>query len=62
MPSYLKTIYNGISLYYAGKNKNTIKLEPQKQNAVPFTSYTVAQHAAKKLAYEHLRDDFFIEE
>ncbi|WP_442894939.1 hypothetical protein [Bartonella sp. CB178] len=60
MTRYLETIYHGISLYYAGRENDTIRLEPKKQNAVPFISQEAAQHAAKNLAQEYRRDDFFI--
>ncbi|WP_336278510.1 hypothetical protein [Bartonella sp. CB175] len=60
MPSYLKTHYYRVPLYYAGRDKNIIKLEPQKYDAVLFISEKAAQSVAKKLAKDYLRDDFFV--
>ncbi|WP_208436276.1 hypothetical protein [Bartonella phoceensis] len=60
MASYLKTFYQGIPLYYAGNVKNTIKLEPQKQNAVLFLSRQDAERVAKNLVEEYFRDDFCV--
>ncbi|WP_455480545.1 hypothetical protein V3564_05320 [Bartonella sp. B12(2025)] len=60
MASYLKTFYRGIPLYYAGNAYNTIRLEPQKHNAVLFTSQKVAECFAKNLEEEYLRNDFSV--
>ncbi|WP_332060222.1 hypothetical protein [Bartonella sp. CB74] len=60
MPSYLKTVYQGIPLYYAGRIQNTVKLEPKKYNALPFISQKAAEYVAKNLAEQYLRDDFSI--
>ncbi len=62
MGSYLKTFYQGIPLYYAGNTKTTIRLEPQKYNAVLFISREAAECAAKNLSEEYLRDDFCVVE
>ncbi|CAK02250.1 hypothetical protein [Bartonella tribocorum] len=60
MPSYLKTSYQGFPLYYAGKTRNLIRLEPQKHNAVLFISQEMAEMMAKNLAEEYCCYDFFI--
>ncbi|QEE09776.1 hypothetical protein D1093_09445 [Bartonella kosoyi] len=60
MPSYLKTSYRGFPLYYAGKTRNLIRLEPQKHNAVLFISQEVALSMAKNLAEEYCRCDFSV--
>ncbi|MBX4336481.1 hypothetical protein [Bartonella raoultii] len=61
MSSYLKTtVYKGFPLYYAGNNKKTIRLEPQKENAVSFISKKAAAYVAKNLAEKYQRNDFFI--
>ncbi|WP_144755777.1 MULTISPECIES: hypothetical protein [Bartonella] len=60
MPSYLKTSYRGFPLYYAGKTRNLIRLEPQKHNAVLFISQEVALSMAKSLAEEHCTYDFSV--
>ncbi|WP_409361084.1 hypothetical protein ACRPOS_007235 [Bartonella heixiaziensis] len=60
MASYLKTFYQGFPLYYAGNTQNTIRLEPQKHNAVLFISQQVAECVAKNLAQEYQRDDFSV--
>ncbi|VEJ45972.1 Uncharacterised protein [Bartonella vinsonii] len=58
MGGYLQTFYQGIPLYYAGKVKNTIRLDPQKHNAVFFISQQAAECVAKNLAEQYLRNDF----
>ncbi|OPB34951.1 hypothetical protein LBE40_00220 [Bartonella taylorii] len=60
MASYLKTFYQGFPLYYAGNTKTTIRLEPQKHNAVLFISREAAECVAKNLSEEYLRDDFCV--
>ncbi|ACS51858.1 hypothetical protein [Bartonella grahamii] len=60
MPSYLKTSYQGVPLYYAGNTRNLIRLEPQKHNAILFISQEVAQFMAKKLEEEYCRHDFSV--
>ncbi|WP_332065732.1 hypothetical protein [Bartonella sp. CB189] len=60
MPSYLKTLSYGVPLYYAGRNKNIIKLEPQKYNAILFISEQAAICVAKRLEKDYLRDDFSV--
>ncbi|GAA4664563.1 hypothetical protein [Bartonella pachyuromydis] len=60
MASYLKTFYRGIPLYYAGNSQNTIRLEPQKHNALLFISQKAAECVAKNLAEKYCRDDFCI--
>ncbi|WP_455481805.1 hypothetical protein V4P56_04960 [Bartonella sp. B35(2025)] len=60
MASYLKTVYQGIPLYYAGNIKNTIRLEPQKHKAILFISQKVAECVAENLAKEYLRNDFLV--
>ncbi|WP_455479228.1 hypothetical protein V4B17_05865 [Bartonella sp. B23] len=60
MASYLKTFHQGFPLYYAGNAQNTIRLEPQKNNAVLFISKQAAECVAKNLAQEYQRDDFFV--
>ncbi|WP_375634524.1 MULTISPECIES: hypothetical protein [unclassified Bartonella] len=60
MPSYLKTSYQGIPLYYAGNMRNLIRLEPQKHNAILFISQEVALSMAKKLEEEYCRHDFSV--
>ncbi|WP_081485016.1 hypothetical protein [Bartonella vinsonii] len=58
MGGYLRTFYQGIPLYYAGNTKNTIRLDPQKHNAVFFISQQAAECVAKNLAEHYLRNDF----
>ncbi|WP_455476873.1 hypothetical protein [Bartonella sp. B41] len=60
MPSYLKTIYQGIPLYYAGNSEDTIVLEPQKRNAILFISQKAAECVVQRLAKECFRNDFFV--
>ncbi|WP_019221234.1 hypothetical protein [Bartonella senegalensis] len=60
MARYLKTFYQGFPLYYAGNSQNTIRLEPQKHNAVLFISQKAAEYVAKNLAEKHRRNDFFV--
>ncbi|WP_142416099.1 hypothetical protein [Bartonella massiliensis] len=60
MPSYLKTSYRGIPLYYAGNIRNLIKLEPQKHNAVFFISQEAAETMAKNLEEEYFCYDFSV--
>ncbi|WP_017196015.1 hypothetical protein [Bartonella birtlesii] len=60
MASYLKTFYRGFPLYYAGKTKNTIRLEPQKQHAILFISQKAAECMAKNLAAEYCQNDFYV--
>ncbi|WP_083832381.1 hypothetical protein [Bartonella alsatica] len=60
MASYLRTFYRGIPLYYAGNTKNTIRLEPQKCNAILFRSRKAAECTAKNLAEEYFRNDFSV--
>ncbi|WP_330168109.1 hypothetical protein [Bartonella grahamii] len=60
MPSYLKTFYRGIPLYYAGNMRNLIRLEPQKHKAILFISQEVAQSMAKKLEEDYCCHDFFV--
>ncbi|WP_455477990.1 hypothetical protein V3565_04340 [Bartonella sp. B10] len=60
MPSYLKTIYRGVPLYYAGNTQNIIRLDPQKHKAVLFISQKAAEYMAGNLAKKYLRNDFFV--
>ncbi|WP_039758297.1 hypothetical protein [Bartonella queenslandensis] len=60
MPSYLKTSYRGFPLYYAGKIRNLIRLEPQKNNAVLFISQEAAETMAKNLEEEYCCHDFSV--